>query len=231
MRRYVSIVGLFFKTGGTAVTAVICALLAGCAIGTPRDLVRGSSYRPENIFASTNALPANVRRVLVLPLVCDENNFDLTEGRAALEPVLRDEFVKTRKFEIVSSDADFLKNRTGRADWTGEETLPPELFSLLHNNSACDAVLFTRLTVFRAYPPLAIGWRLRLVDAKTGGTIWAADEIFDAGQPKVENGARRHQLTQERTPNGAPDEWFIQNSPSKFAQYTAARLFATLPAR
>jgi hypothetical protein len=232
MKKFISIVKMFCKIKcGAFFTAVVCALLAGCAIGTPRDLVRGSSYQPENVYAATNALPANVRRVVVLPLVCDENNYDLTEGRAALEPVMRDELIKTKKFEIVSSDSDFLQNRTGRADWASDETLPPELFNLLRDNSGCDAVLLCRLTVFRAYPPLAVGWRVRLVDAQTGRTIWAADEVFDAGQPKVDNGARRHQLTQERGPNGAPDEWFIQNSPSKFGQYAAARLLATLPAR
>jgi hypothetical protein len=38
-------------------------------------------------------------------------------------------------------------------------------------------------------------------------------------------------LLEERVPSGAPDEWFIQNSPAKFGQYTAARLLATLPPR
>ena len=210
---------------------VSCGLLAGCAIGTPRDLVRGRSYQPQNVFAGAGALPVNIRRVVVLPLVCDENNCALAEGRDVLEPVLRGELIKTKKFEVVSTDPDVLKNRTSRADWAGEETLPPEFFTVLRENSGCDAVLFARLTVFRAYPPLAVGWRVRLVDAQTRRTIWAADEVFDAGEAAVGNGARRHQLTEERDPNGAPDVWFIQNSPSKFGEYTAARLLATLPPR
>jgi hypothetical protein len=213
------------------VTVAICALLAGCAIGTPRDLVRGPGYQPENVFVGSKTLPANIRRVAVLPLVCDEQKSDLVAGRVTLEPILRGELIKTKKFEIVSADPEFLKNRTGRTEWAGEETLPPDFFTLLHKSSGCDAVLFSRLTVFRAYPPLAVGWRLRLVDAQTRQTIWAADEIFDAGQPAVGHGARRHQLTGERDPGGVPDEWFIQNSPSKFGEYTAARLLATLPAR
>jgi hypothetical protein len=210
---------------------LICSLLAGCAIGTPRDLVRGRSYQPQNVFVGAGALPVNIRRVVVLPLVCDENNSTLAEGRSELEPVMLDELIKTKKFEVVSSDSDFLKNRTSRADWAGEEALPQEFFTLLRENSGCDAVLFSRLTVFRAYPPLAVGWRVRLVDAQTRRTIWAADEVFDGGESAVGNGARRHQLTEERDPNGAPDEWFVQNSPSKFGQYTAARLLATLPPR
>jgi hypothetical protein len=213
------------------VMSALCALLAGCAIGTPSDLVRGPGYKPENVFIGADALPVNIRRVVVLPLVCDKNNYDLTEGCAELEPVLREELLKTKKFEIVSSACDFVKNRTGSAEWASEDVLPPEFFSLLRENSGCDAVLFSRLTVYRPYPPVAIGWRVRLVDAQTRRTIWAADEVFDGGQRAVENGARRHQLTDERDPDGAPDEWFIENSPSEFAEYTAARLLATLPPR
>jgi hypothetical protein len=216
----------------TGVTLAACALITGChTVATPSDLVRGKGYKPENIYAESPALPKNIRRVVVLPLVCDENNAVMNDGRVSLEPVLVSELIKTKKFEVVTSDTGFLKNRAGRADWSSEEILSPDIFALLRENSACDAVLFARLTVFRAYPPLQIGWRLRLVNAETGRTIWAADEVFDGGEPSVKDGARRHQLIAERDPSGAPNEWFIQNSPEKFGQYTVASLFSTLPAR
>ncbi len=218
--------------------AVISSLLAACAfvtgcrtVATPSDFVRGKGYQPQNIYAESPALPKNIRRVVMLPLVCDENDAIMKDGRATLEPVLLSELIKTKKFEVVTADGAFLNNRASRADWTSEEVLPPDLFALLRENCACDAVLFARLTVFRAYPPLAVGWRLRLVNAETGRTIWSADEVFNGGEPSVKDGARRHQLLAERDPFGAPDEWFIQNSPAKFGQYTAASLFATLPAR
>jgi len=224
-------VNLILKLRGWLPACVICSFLAGCAIGTPRDLVRGKGYRPQNVYVDAAVQPKKIRRVVVLPLVCDEQNIALDEGRDELEPVLISELIKTKKFEVISSDSAFLKDRTSRPDWSSEEILPPEFFALLRENSGCDAVLFTRLTIFRAYPPLAIGWRARLVDAQTGRTIWAADEVFDGGEAAVESGARRHQLTEERGPAGAPNEWFVQNSPSKFGQYTAARLLATLPSR
>jgi hypothetical protein len=220
------------KWVGASAALTACALVSGChTVATPSDLVRGKGYRPQNIYAESPALPKNIRRVVVLPLACDDDNAVMADGRATLEPVLVSELIKTKKFEVVTSDGAFLKNRSGRADWTSEEVLPPDLFALLRENSACDAVLFARLTVFRAYPPLAVGWRLRLVNAETGRTIWSADEVFNGGEPSVKDGARRHQLIAERDPSGAPDEWFIQNSPAKFGQYTAASLFATLPTR
>jgi len=223
---------LFRRLPAGLACACLCCVIIGCrTVATPSDLVRGKGYRPENIYSESPALPKSIRRVVVLPLACDENNAVMADGRATLEPVLVSELIKTKKFEVVTSDGAFLKNRSGRADWTSEEALPPDLFALLRENSACDAVLFARLTVFRAYPPLAVGWRLRLVNAETGHTIWSADEVFNGGEPSVKDGARRHQLIAERDPAGAPDEWFIQNSPAKFGQYTAASLFATLPAR
>lgn len=209
-----------------------CALLNGCStVATPRDVVRGRGYKPENVFVNANALPQNVRRVTVLPLICDASDYDLTAGCTALQSVLVNEIIKTKKFEVVCSDADFVKTRTGRTDWSAEDALPPEFFNVLRDGSACDAVLFCRLTVYRPFPPLAIGWRMRLVDAQTRRTLWSADEVFDGGQQPVEDGARRHQLTQERDPSGAPDVWFVQNSPAKFGGYTAACLLATLPPR
>ena len=99
-----------------------CALLTGCqTIATPSDVVRGKGYQPQNIYTEAAALPKNIRRVVVLPLVCDENNVVMTEGRAALEPVLLSELIKTKKFEVVTPDTAFLKNRAGRADWSSEE--------------------------------------------------------------------------------------------------------------
>src|SRR5882757_1967092 len=126
---------LFISRWLAGATLVFCGLLAGCAVGTPRDLVRGRSYQPQNVFAEANALPVNIRRVVVLPVVCDENNCSLAEGRALLEPVLFDELIKTKKFEIVSSDSTVLKNRIGRVEWAGEESLPPEFFALLRESS------------------------------------------------------------------------------------------------
>jgi len=109
--------------------------------------------------------------------------------------------------------------------------LPPDFFDSLREVYACDAVLFCQLTVFRAYKPLAVGWRLRLVDARTRQTLWEADELFDAGQQAVLNGAMHYQRAELR--NQVPGEggWLIQNSPRQFSQYAAAQVVETLPRR
>jgi len=107
--------------------------------------------------------------------------------------------------------------------------LPGEFFESLQRTYGCDAVLFCQLTVFQAYAPLAVGWRFKMVDVRTRQILWVADEVFDAGQRSVLNGARRYDLSNFKSRES--DGWGIRNSPRQFGQYAAARLLATLPDR
>src|ERR1035441_7903692 len=43
----------------------------------------------------------------------------------------------------------------------------------------------------RRNTPLAVGWRLKLVDARSGQIIWSVDELFDAARPGVFRAAQR----------------------------------------
>ena len=89
--------------------ACLCCILTGChTVATPSDVLLGKGYQPQNVYTEKAALPKNIRRVAVLPLVCDESSSVMTEGRAALEPVLVNELIKTKKFEVVSTDGVLL---------------------------------------------------------------------------------------------------------------------------
>ena len=206
-----------------------CALLAGCA--TPARNLAGLApeYRPENVFSYPPNLPLHLQRVAILPLACEELHANLPEGCEALNPVLLTELAKLKKFEVVAVNREHLRSRTGRSSWTGTEVLPAEFFDSLQRTYGCDAVLFCQLTVFHAYAPLAVGWRFKMVDTRTRQILWAADEVFDAGQQSVLRGAARYQAAALR-PSEA-DGWSIRNSPRQFGQYAAARLLATLPGR
>jgi len=217
------------KSTHAVLALAACLLAGGCALPQPRDLTLGPSYRPQNVFVPVPALPPSIKRVAVLPLLVSGDSSTLLEGRETLEPVLQAELAKTGKFEVFYAGPEFVRSRTGRSSWGGEDALPPEFFVRLHESSGCDAVLFCQLTAFRSYSPLAVGWRLRLVDARTRETLWAADEVFDAGQRQVQAGARRYQLAQLRTTTEDLDEWSVLTSPRQFGQYAAAQLVATLP--
>lgn len=206
-------------------------LLAGCATPQAAPPLLTRAYRPRNVFAWGSTLPPQVRRVALLPMACDRDNAEMLVGRDALEPILRAELAKLRRFELAPVSAQKLQARFGYAGWDCEDALPQGLFSWLSGECGCDAVLFARLTTFRAYAPLAVGWRLRLVDVRTSATLWEGDEVFDGAEPAVQAGARHYQLAQLQDGLHCPDPWVIGNSPRQFGQYAAAQLLATLPGR
>jgi hypothetical protein len=205
-----------------------CTMFAGCATSARHAGVLAPEYRPENIFTYSH-LPSNLQRVAVLPLACEAPRADLPDGCETLNPVLLAELAKARKFEVVSVNSEMLRSRTGQSGWTGAEVLPADFFESLRRSYGCDAVLFCQLTVFHPYAPLAVGWRMKLVDTRTRQILWAADEVFDAGQASVLNGARHYQLAAHRA--SEPDDWGVRNSPRQFGQYAAAQLVARLPER
>jgi hypothetical protein len=214
-----------------ATAPAILLIVTGCALPHPSTHPFTSAYRAQNVFTWGSSLPAQVRRVAVLPMACDQGTAEMVDGRDALEPIMQVELSKLRRFELITLTQETLQARTGRTAWSCEETLPHDFFPWLAESYACDAVLFCRLTVFRGYAPLAVGWRIRLVDVHTHTTLWAGDEVFDAGLPAVQAGARQFQLAGLRTGALAPDEWAIENSPRQFGQYAAAQLLTTLTGR
>jgi len=206
-----------------------CGGLAAAALFG--SVIQAADLPPDNIFAQPPFLPPELHRVAVLPLATEGRDADLPDGCEALQPVLFDELVRTEKFEVVSVRPENLRVSSGRAAWTGAEQLPQEFFNSLRREYGCDAVLFCELTVYHAYAPLAIGWRLKLADVRTRKIIWAADEVFDAGQPAVSRKAWQFMANRDKT--AAKDEirWRLASSPRQFGGYTAAALLSRLPAR
>ena len=222
------------KTGirGTVISLMAAsAAFAGCSTLDVASPSLQSAYRPDNVYSFERRLPVEMRRVAVMPLTCDDQQTALVSGRDALGSVLIAELMKTRKFEVVTVRPDDLRRLTGKDRWSGEELLPAGMLDSLRENYGCDAVLFGRLTDFRAYAPLAVGWRLKLVDAHSGYTIWAGDELFDAGKPGVMAAVRHYREKQIKTGNAAEGDWAFLNSPRRFGQYAVAQMFDTLPAR
>ena len=183
------------------------------------------------MFVYPRKLSLDFRRVVVLPIAPAADAQDLPEGCEALTPVLWEQIVKTKRFEAVPADASHLRQRMGRASWTGREVLPPDFFAYLRREYDCDGVLFAELTTYRAYSPLAVGWRFKLVDARTGQVIWSADEVFDASRPEVQRAASHFEQVKPVLPLITANNWAMLNSPSYFGRYSAAALLDTLPER
>lgn len=227
----------------TGWSLAVCALLTGCESldqarqqVTGREHVRGPEYQVANTHRLPAGLPAQLRRVALLPLVSATRGAQAEAGAEAMQAVLVAELGRQGAFEVFVLTAEDMRHATGRGLWTAEEKLPPAFLSRLRAQHACDAVLFSRLTQYRAYPPLAVGWSFKLVECppKPGGEpriLWAADEVFDAGNPAVSNSARRHYLAHLNSPGVLADSHTVLNSPRRFAQYTLHALALTIPPR
>jgi hypothetical protein len=210
----------------SAYSLVLLLALTGCY--TQKTAV-GPVYHPSNVFRLGDTLPSSLRRVAVLPLTGEEGP-DAHAGSQTLEPVLHTELLKTGKFELIVVSPDALRQWTGRKLWEAQDKLPADFFGKLHEQTGCDGVLFCRLSRFRAYPPLVIGWNLRLVETAKSETLWAIDDVFDAGEPTVLSAARHFQQQHQKS-GPVIDSPFILNSPERFGHYTAWAVLGTLPAR
>lgn len=205
--------------------------LAGCASLRDGFTTTGPVYRPKNVYRGVEKLPRDLKRVAVLPLRVDKKDFATELAQPGLQKALLAELSKTGRFELVSVRPEQLRDWTGRAAWGSEEELPPDFLERLREELECEAVLFCQVTGYRAYPPLAIGWRLRLVDVDGARVWWAADEWFDAGDAAVANAARRHYMERAPKPLAMANPQEILYSPLRFGTYTASALAATCPSR
>ena len=70
---------------------------------------------------------------------------------------------------------------------------------------------------------------LRLVLCADHSTIWAVDEVLDAGDGSVVRAAHDYGRAEIRTRDG--EVGAILQSPRRFAQFASATLVATLPPR
>ncbi len=214
------------------------ALFAGCETMdfTSRERVSGPDYQPANVHRLPAGVPEKIRRVAVLPLVSDARGAQAEAGVETMQTVLVTELVRSGAFEIVAVSADELNHLTGRSQWTAEQKLPPALLQRLREQHGCDAVLFSRLTQYRAYPPLAVGWSFKLVECpakpvEPARILWAADEVFDAGNATVVNSARRYYLSELKVTGPLADSLAMLHTPRRFAQYTLHALALTIPPR
>ena len=220
-----------FWRAGCAGGLFSAAVFSGCQSAPPHASVIGPGCRPNNVFVYPPKLSLDFRRVAVMPLSPETVAGDLPEGCAALTPVLWEQLGKTRKFEIVAVNAETLRIRTGRMNWTGAENLPPDFFAFLRHEYSCDGVLFAELTAYRGYSPMAVGWRLKLVDSRSGQILWSADEMFDAGRAKVARGLQKFEEPPVIWAFYHQDNWLALNSPCQLGRYSAAAVLDTLPDR
>ncbi|MBI5381745.1 MAG: hypothetical protein HZA31_07590 [Opitutae bacterium] len=213
----------------TIVLPALLAFLAGCAaIPQPDAARKGPYFNPANVH-SVVRLPADVRRIVVLPVAADGGIPE--ESLDALDMTIRAALNLTGRFEIAPVSRAVCARYTGMRSIRSIDALPHDFFTRLTNEFAAEAVLFIDVTQYTAYPPLALGLRCKLARLNDRSLLWSFDTLYTATNPAVVNSARRHWL--ETTPTGTPADLSATalQSPQRFAAYAAAATFATLPPR
>lgn len=186
---------------------------------------------PRNAFQAGLRLPSEVRRVAVLPIAAENTDPDMDFGQESLQPVLVGELNKRGLFELVVVTPEQLTQWTGKSHWSAAEKLPAQLLERLKDDLGCDAVLFARLSRYKPYPPLVLGWNLQLVLVDHPQTYWAADEVFDMSERDVAASAQQYGRRQFEGQGFHTDPSSISLSPRQFGQYSLAVTLATLPSR
>jgi hypothetical protein len=131
---------------------------------------------------------------------------------------------------VVVVEPKQLKEWTGKDRWDAYEELPLSLIHTVEDKTGAQGVFFAHLTEFKAYPPMVIGWRMKLVGDNLQA-IWALEEIFDAAEEPVSNSARRYDRGQVKNSSALEDSRSILLSPKRFGQYTLKAVLETLPSR
>lgn len=217
-----------------ALTLSLAVAATSCATGPDGSLWGGGmgpEYKPANVYVASKQLPPTLKRVAVLPLAVNPRLADREAIQQSLSPILLAELAKTGRFEMVSVSPATLVQLSGRGEWRTTDPFPTNLVAQIREATACDAVLFPEVTDYRPYPPVAVGWKVQLLDPDTLQAWWAVDELFDASDPAVANSARRYHLAHTAQPRTMTDAREVLNSPVRFGRYAASVVAETCPSR
>lgn len=211
-------------------TVVLLALTACSALPKRDPAVTGPFYVPDNV-RKVERLPETVRRVALLPAGTDDAKLN-DETLAAFDRVFAATLTRSARFEVVPLSRDAFARITRRRSLVSTAMLPADFVARVVHDTGADAIVFVDVTACSPYTPLALGLRIRLVDAKTGSALWNFDNLFSAAEPAVANSARAHALARTGA-TGTPVDLShsVLQNPLIFADYASAAAWSTLPPR
>jgi hypothetical protein len=204
-------------------------LLAGCGNIPKLDGARHGPFFQPSVFHAAESMPADIRRVVVLPIA--DIGMNTEETLSTLDAASVRALNLAARFECVHLSRDDMMRLVRARSILSVEVLPHDLFDRLAQDYGADAVLFTDLVHYAPYPPLSLGIRAKLYRLNDRSLIWAIDQTFDSANPAVANSARRYWLNSE--PSGTPADMSgnALNMPSRFGTYVLSAAFETLPKR
>jgi hypothetical protein len=193
-----------------ALLTLISVFLQGCE--SVRDTVRSKlAGKPQTPPHAANfflpplpdkSLP--MRRVAMLPL---SGGGFTAEALRDVTAAVQGELSRKTLFEVVPVSGADLEAICGQRQISSVESIPAALLHTLHERLGAEGVLFTDITAFHPYRPVAIGVRAKLVDIGSGAISWACDVVFDSD-----------------------DGGSVLISPARFAKFAANEAFNSLNA-
>lgn len=202
----------------------------GCASKSERaaeELYNTPAYRPLNVH-TYEFMPAGIQRVVVLPAYYPGSNLQI---QSSLDNSIKTQLNRFNLFEVVPVSTDTLYQLAGTSHASTIDRLPADFFSKITSRYAADGVIFTEITRYDPYQPITLGIRTSLVSTRTLETIWAFDDVFLAGDPRVTSGALKYEKLNGLIPYPQDTRGQILQSPSQFVSYVADTVFSTLPGR
>jgi hypothetical protein len=138
---------------------------------------------------------------------------------------------RTNLFEVIQINPDDLARHTGRFEFNSTEELPANLLQVIKQVYAADAILFTDITHYDAYQPIKMGIRSKLIKLSDSQAIWAFDDYFDTGDPRITAAALHFEENNNKQAYPYKKESIILQSPNQFSAFVFATAYATMPQR
>jgi hypothetical protein len=210
---------------GVAAPLAALLLAGGCMHPGRADAARtGPFYTPTNYQGDPSL--GGIRRVAVLPVWT--GSVAPVETAAELDGIVALALQQQKRFEVARVPRDWAYRKFRTESFSSASALPHDLLASLRKEFAVEAVLFVDVTVYQGYRPLGLGFRSKLASIDGARLIWTFDDVFLADHAQVANAARNHFLEVDSQVPVDMTQGVLQ-SPSRFAAYATAAMFATLP--
>lgn len=165
---------------GWAFLLALCALGGGCRTTGPSPTT--ATNRPatptdapvENLF-SPEALPATIRRVVLLPVFYPAYQEEIHDY---VDNLWAQAIQRQNRFEVVALDRETVSDWSGRTQWSSTEAIPSALRERIQSTYEPDAILLCDLTRLESYQPLEIGLRCKLFQWSDGEFLWGVDGVW-----------------------------------------------------
>lgn len=187
------------------------------------------SYRPANVL-SAPVWPAAVKRVAVLPVACGLADVP-ADYFSAHDPIWRAALQGSHRAEFVAVSRADLARWSGRSSFSTAQLLPPDFLERMAAFTGADAVAFLEVTSFSPYGAVSIGFRARITEVASKGTLWALEDVIHMDDTSVSQVAKDVLSRRETRSSAASELNGVRLNPSRAIGYVATAIAQTLPPR